>query len=63
MKKYYTIAFLYNGEWNADFGDHDKEVVKQEIEDSYSDFKTKIIVTTKGHEELMSKLAELNHPK
>lgn len=63
MKKYYNIAFLHNGKWNADFGDHDKEVVKQEIEDSYNDFKCKIIVTTKGHKELMSKIAELNKGK
>lgn len=60
MKKYYNIAFFDDGKWNADFGDHDKEVVKQEIEDSYNDFKCKIIVTTKGHKELMSKIAELN---
>ena len=60
MKKYYTVAFFDNGQWHVDFGDYDKEVVKQEIEDSYSDYKTKIITTTKGHNELMEKLAQLN---
>lgn len=60
MKKYFTIAFFENGQWHADFGDFDKDVVKQEIEDSYSDYKTKIITTTKGHNELMDKLNKLN---
>lgn len=60
MKKYFTIAFFEDGRWNADFGDYDKEVVKQEIEDSYSDYKTKIITTTKGHTELMAKINKLN---
>lgn len=60
MKKYFTIAFFENGQWHVDFGDYDKEVVKQEIEDSYSDYKTKIITTTKGHTELMAKLNKLN---
>ena len=62
-KKYYTVAFYDQGQWHVDFGDYDKEVVKQEIEDSYSEYKTKIIVTTKGHDELMQKLAELNKGK
>lgn len=60
MKKYFTIAFFEDGRWNADFGDYDKDAVKQEIEDSYSDYKTKIITTTKGHTELMDKLNKLN---
>lgn len=60
MKKYFTIAFFDNGRWYIDFGDYDKETVKQEIDDSYSDYKTKIITTTKGHTELMAKLNKLN---
>lgn len=60
MRKYYNVAFYDQGQWHADFGDYDKEVVKQEIADSYNSYKTKIITTTKGHTELMAKIDKLN---
>lgn len=61
MRKYHSVAFYDQGQWHADFGSYDREEVKQEIEDSYSEFKTKIITTTGGHRELMAKIDQLNN--
>ena len=33
--KYYTLAIFHNDEWTPQFGDHDRNVVKQEELDTY----------------------------
>jgi hypothetical protein len=45
MTNYYTLLVLEDDRWVNAFGDYDRDVVKQEIEDSYADTKTKIITT------------------
>lgn len=58
--KYHTLLTMENGRWYIQFGDYDKDVVKQEKEDDYSGFKTKIITTGDSQEAIDKKVAELN---
>lgn len=58
--KYHTLLTLENGLWCIQFGDYDKEVVKQEKEDSYSDYKCKIITTLDDQASVDAKVKELN---
>lgn len=63
-KKYYSLLTLENvhgqSKWCIQFGDFDKEVVKQEVEDSYSEYKTRIITTLAGMEHIETKVNALN---
>jgi hypothetical protein len=50
-KTYYALVVQYNkgDSWSYEFGDFSQSVVKQEIEDSYSDcYKAKCIKTTES---------------
>lgn len=63
MKKYYTIAIRESGQWGAQFGDCDKDVVIQEIEDSFSDYPKadrKIICTADSQDAIEAAIAKLN---
>lgn len=60
MKKYYTLCTLENGLYFPQFGDFDLNVVKQEIEDSYSDCKCKIIKTDNNQKAINLAIVQLN---
>jgi len=63
MKKYYTLAIRESGQWGAQFGDYDRDVVLQEIEDCYSDVlakNRKIILTGTSHQAIDAAIAALN---
>lgn len=60
MKKYYTLCTLNKGLWYPQFGDYNKDVVKQEQADSYSDCKCKIITTDGTQNAIDKRIAEMN---
>jgi hypothetical protein len=66
-KKYYTLAIKPNFEgaiWGPQFGDYDREVVAQELEDTKDQWlkgsKFKIIKTGDKQADIDAKIAELN---
>ena len=59
-KRYYTLAVLENGTWMAQFGDYDKEAVKQEAEDSWEGYKTKVISSKAAQADIQKALDVLN---
>lgn len=63
MKKYYTIAIREFDQWGAQFGDYDKDVVIQEIENCFSDYPKadrKIICTADSQAAIETAIAKLN---
>lgn len=59
-KKYYTLVVKRDGVWSPQFGDYDKEVVKDEEYDCYDTEVTKIICTEPGQEFINAKVKGLN---
>jgi hypothetical protein len=60
MKKYYSLVTLENGLWAVQFGDYDKQVVKQEKQDSYHGTKSRIITTEETQESIDKAVKLLN---
>lgn len=65
MRSYYTMIVKEKGEkWSPQFGDYDKEVVEQEIEDDKHNWpkgtKFKIIKTSAKQEDIDSYISKLN---
>ncbi len=63
-RQYHSIITREDGKWSPQFGDFDKEVVKQEMEDSYREnFKAKdrkIITTGSSQKDINDAIAKLN---
>lgn len=62
-RDYFTLVVREDGRWGQQFGDYDREVVAQEIEDSYGDVRKadrKIIRTKPGQADVNAKVAALN---
>jgi hypothetical protein len=63
MKQYYSIVvqFEKGDSFSVQFGDYDREVVAQEVEDSYADcYKTKIVRSGDTTAEINAAVAKLN---
>lgn len=61
-RKYYTLLVKYEptSPWGIAFGDYNKDVVQQEREDSYSEFKTKLIKTNDTQASVDAEVRALN---
>lgn len=61
-RKYYTLLVKYETKspWGIAFGDFNKDVVQQEREDSYSEFKTKLIKTSANQASVDAEVRALN---
>jgi hypothetical protein len=57
---YHTLLVLEDGVWAIGFGDYDRDVVKQEMEDDYADEKTKIITTSPDQITIQLTVGNLN---
>lgn len=62
-KPYYTLVVKRAGVWSAQFGDYDREVVRDEEHDCYDTEVTKIIKTADSQAAIDAKIAELNGSK
>ncbi|CAG23302.1 hypothetical protein [Photobacterium profundum] len=63
MKNYYSLLTFNNVTWSVQFGDYDKDVVRQEIIDSYSHYKKKNVIIIKSKDDRYSvdeEVAKLN---
>jgi len=58
--KYYSLLVKRDGKWSIQFGDYDKEVVKDEEYDSYDTEVTKIIATSADQASIDAKVKSLN---
>lgn len=59
-RKYHTLAVFEDGQWAPQFGDWDKDVVKQEREDSYDGQRTCIVTTDGSQAAIDATIAEMN---
>lgn len=60
VKRYYTLAVKEDGVWYAQFGDYDKETVKQEAEDSWDGYKTRIVSSEASQVAIQAAIDALN---
>ena len=62
-KNYYTLVVRENDQWNVQFGDFNKEVVNDEMDDSYGEYKKKdlkVICTAESQEQIDTEVRNLN---
>ena len=62
-RNYYTLVVRENDQWNVQFGDFNKEVVNDEMDDSYGDYKKKdlkVICTAESQEQINTEVRNLN---
>ncbi|MET2951733.1 hypothetical protein ABXV18_27005 [Vibrio owensii] len=60
IKPYYSLVIYELGRYEIAFGDYDKEVVKQESEDSYPDHFSRILKTDDNQAAIEKAVRELN---
>lgn len=58
--KYYTLLTLEGSKWCIQFGDYEKDVVKDEQQDSYQGYKCKIICTKDNQKAIEEAVHKLN---
>ena len=62
-KNYYTLVVRENDQWSPQFGDFNKEVVNDEMDDSYGEYKKKdlrVICTSESQEQIDTEVRNLN---
>ena len=62
-RNYYTLVVREDDQWLVQFGDFNKEVVNDEMDDSYGDYKKKdlkIICTAESQEQIDTEVRNLN---
>jgi hypothetical protein len=62
-RNYYTLVVRENDQWLVQFGDFNKEVVNDEMDDSYGDYKKKdlkVICTAESQEQIDTEVRNLN---
>lgn len=62
-RNYYTLVVREDDQWNVQFGDFDKEVVNDEMDASYGEYKKKdlrVICTAESQEQIDTEVRNLN---
>lgn len=64
-KPYYTLAVLIDGRWSPEFGDYDRDVVDDEMRDTYLDGgwkrnQCRIVRTADDQAAITAAIAKLN---
>jgi hypothetical protein len=62
-KNYYTLVVRENDQWNVQFGDFNKEVVNDEMDATYGEYKKKdlkVICTAESQEQIDTEVRNLN---